>query len=146
MIIFNPIEPQQIIDTPNISELFPMVVEYLNSGKWGKTYWGEDYEWFVLTDDELETDTLRRTWLGIICVTEKRFSGGLHLSIFEVAKPIRRLGMGTKLLSKLIDVCLQNKYEMLTLQVREPGLIGFYKRFGFHPEQVDKNIYYVLNL
>lgn len=146
MIILNPIDAKQITETPNISELFPLAMEYLTSGKWGEEYWKDDYEWFVLTDDELDSDALRHTWLGLICVTEKRFEGGLHLSIFEVAKPIRRLGMGTKLLSKLIDVCLQNRYDILTLQIREPKLINFYKRFGFHPEVVNNATYYVLNL
>lgn len=145
MIVLTPISPQQITETPNISELFPLAMEYLTSGKWDDTYWQDDYEWFVLTDDELQTDAERHTWLGLMCVTEKRFEGGLHLSVFEVAKPIRRLGMGTKLLSRLIDVCLQQHYEFLTLQIREPQLIQFYKRFGFHPEKVCNITYYVLN-
>lgn len=147
MLNFAPISAEQISETENIEKLFPMVMEYLDkSGPWGETYWNEDYEWFVVCDDSFETESERKTWLSIVCLTEKRFENNLHLSVFEIAAPLHSLGLGTKVMSSIIDIGLKNHYGTLTLQVRNPKLVKFYQRFGFKPEIVNGTNYFVLQL
>lgn len=134
MIQLMPLDPQKFVDTKNSNFFFPLVTEYLTSGKWSDEYWHDNYEWFYITDDSFESEEAKHTWIGIVCLTEARFENNLHLSVFEVAKPIRGLSIGTEIMDYLIDLGMKNHYRTMSLQVREPSLISFYKRFGFRQE------------
>ena len=55
----------------------------------------------------------------------------------------RRKGIAKSLLKKLYDVCLQNKLESITLEVRESNVkaIALYKNEGFENVGLRKNYY-----
>ena len=148
MIQLNPISPEKLVNTPNISQIFPLAMEYLTSGKWGDTYWQPQYEWFYITDNSYEDFAAQRTWLGIICVTDESniiFQGEMHLSVLEVAKPIKGMGIGTEIVDRLIDIAMECNYECMTLQIRNPNLAHFYERFGFKYQVINEVPMYVLN-
>lgn len=55
----------------------------------------------------------------------------------------RREGIGKKLLSKLIEICIENKFLLITLEVRKSNeaAIALYKNLGFEIEGERKNYY-----
>ena len=97
-----------------------------------------------------KNESERKTILAIICVTDEWFEkleNDFHLSVFEVATPIRNIGIGTRILDSIIDLAIKYHYNTMSLQVREKGLIPFYTRFGFHEEFIDPDFsYFVLNI
>ena len=77
----------------------------------------------------------------------EKLENDFHLSVFEVATPIRNIGIGTRILDSLIDLAIKYHYNTMSLQVREKGLIPFYTRFGFHEEFIDPDFsYFILNI
>ena len=148
MIQLIPITANEILQLPDVNQLFPMVsLDYL---KRGDCYFDEKFEWFLVTDDKYKNESERKTILAIICVTEDWYDNlqnDFHLSVFEVATPIRNIGIGTRILDHLIDLAVKFHYKTMSLQVRENNLIPFYKRFGFHEELVGPGIScYILNI
>lgn len=133
MILFNPISAEDLYkQSKNISEVFPFAWEYINSSVFRQ----DRYEWFYITDDSLSTEDARNTWIGLVCVTENKYytNGNLHLSVLEVAEPLRGLHFGTAIMDKLIDIARNSNYVSFTLQARTPDLVGFYRRFEFRTD------------
>lgn len=137
MIQLIPITANEILQLPEVEKLFPMVsLDYL---KRGDCYFQEKFEWFLVTDDKYKNESERKTILAIICVSDEwyeRLENDFHLSVFEVATPIRNVGIGTRILDSLIDLAIKYHYNTMSLQVREKSLIPFYTRFGFHEELI----------
>ena len=135
MIQLIPISAKEILQLPEVEKLFPMTTQdYLKRDDY---YFQDKFEWFLVTDDKYKNESERKTILAIICVTDEWFEkleNDFHLSVFEVATPIRHIGIGTRILDSLIDLAIKYHYNTMSLQVREKGLIPFYTRFGFHEE------------
>ena len=135
MIQLIPISAKEILQLPEVEKLFPMTTQdYLKRDDY---YFQDKFEWFLVTDDKYKNESERKTILAIICVTDEWFEkleNDFHLSVFEVATPIRNIGIGTRILDSLIDLAIKYHYNTMSLQVREKGLIPFYTRFGFHEE------------
>lgn len=149
MLQLNPISAEELVNTKNLTQIFPMVSEYLTSGKWGETYFQPEYEWFYITDNSYEDPVSQRTWLAIICVTDEAnltFQGEMHLSVLEVAKPIIGMGIGTEVVDRLIDIAMECHYSCITLQIRNPKLKGFYERFGFKCDIINNVPLFILKI
>lgn len=148
MIYLNSINPLNIISDNGfnqyVQEYFPLSKTYLSNDEFIQ----EKYEWFFITDDMFSREEEREAWLGMICVTEDKFikKDNLHLSVLEVANPIRGLNIGTRIVSSLIDIARKNGYTTLSLQIQNPELLKFYIRFGFAYENVGGHDVYVLYL
>lgn len=130
MINFNPIQADVLFNQiDKFSRYFPFAVDYIECPEFRT----EKYEWFFITDDSFSTTEERETWLGLVCVTENKYLGGqnIHLSVLEVAEPLRNLNIGTSIVDRFIDISRRSGYETLSLQVRNRDLLRFYRRFGF---------------
>ena len=130
MVNFNPIKAQVLVNKiDSISQYFPFSADYIECPE----FQNERYEWFYITDDSFSTEAERDTWLGLVCVTENKYLGGqnIHLSVLEVASPLRGLNIGTSITDRFIDIARKSGYDTLSLQVRNRDLLKFYRRFGF---------------
>ncbi|KAK9682612.1 hypothetical protein RND81_10G085400 [Saponaria officinalis] len=82
---------------------------------------------------------------AIACRVEKKDSGAVSVYIMTlgVLAPYRGLGIGTKLLNHVLDLCSkQNISELyLHVQTNNDDAINFYKKFGFEITDTIKNYY-----
>lgn len=129
MIELNKVENSELLKVKGLQDVFPFAARYISSPE----YQQQKYEWYYITDNGFNTPEERSTWIGLICVTDDKYIYGdnLHLSVLEVATPIRGLSIGTRIVDRLIDIARENEYKILTLHMKEDSLIGFYSRFGF---------------
>lgn len=147
MIVFNPISINNLRNGEaykNVIDYFPFSKKYIDSYEFGD----KKYEWFFITDDSLRTDVEKNTWLGIVCLTENKYvlEDNLHLSVIEVASPIKGLNIGTRILNRIIDIGVKNYYNTLTLQIQDKELLKFYVRFGFTKDDNLEGDTYILYL
>jgi|SRR5574344_513328 GNAT superfamily N-acetyltransferase len=102
------------------AEIFPYSQKYIENSKFRNCDWDSFYDddcdlpiaLTILKDDDEMRDTL-------------------HISLLEVAVPIRGLGYGLKVLNTIINLANTNGYKYITLHMAEPGLYNFYKKVGF---------------
>ncbi|KAL9233900.1 hypothetical protein vseg_008835 [Gypsophila vaccaria] len=82
---------------------------------------------------------------AIACRVEKKDTGAVSVYIMTlgVLAPYRGLGIGTKLLNHVIELCSkQNISELyLHVQTNNEDAINFYKKFGFEITDTIKNYY-----
>lgn len=82
---------------------------------------------------------------AVACRLEKKEGGLLRVYIMTlgVLAPYRGLGLGTKLLTHVIDLCSkQNVSEIyLHVQTNNDDAIHFYKKFGFEITETIQNYY-----
>jgi ribosomal protein S18 acetylase RimI-like enzyme len=83
---------------------------------------------------------------SIACRLEKRDGGGVQLYIMTlgVLAPYRRLGIGTKLLRHVLDLCEQDQSILdvyLHVQINNNEAIEFYRKFGFDITDTIRNYY-----
>ncbi|MED6205352.1 hypothetical protein PIB30_016729 [Stylosanthes scabra] len=83
---------------------------------------------------------------AIACRLEKKESGGqirVYIMTLGVLAPYRGLGIGTKLLNHVLDLCSkQNIAEVyLHVQTNNEDAINFYKKFGFEITETIQNYY-----
>ncbi|XVF34419.1 hypothetical protein REPUB_Repub18cG0057500 [Reevesia pubescens] len=82
---------------------------------------------------------------SIACRLEKKEGGAIcvYIMTLGVLAPYRGLGIGTKLLNHVIDLCSkQNIPEIyLHVQTNNEDAINFYKKFGFEITETIKNYY-----
>ncbi|KAK6912656.1 GNAT domain [Dillenia turbinata] len=82
---------------------------------------------------------------SIACRLEKKESGAVRVYIMTlgVLAPYRGLGIGTKLLTHVLDLCSkQNISEIyLHVQTNNEDAINFYKKFGFEITDTIQNYY-----
>ncbi|XP_074286409.1 uncharacterized protein LOC141611706 [Silene latifolia] len=82
---------------------------------------------------------------AIACRVEKKETGAvcIYIMTLGVLAPYRGLGIGTKLLNHVIDLCSkQNISEIyLHVQTNNDEAISFYKKFGFEITDTIKNYY-----
>ncbi|KAG8496950.1 hypothetical protein CXB51_008177 [Gossypium anomalum] len=82
---------------------------------------------------------------SIACRLEKKEGGAIRVYIMTlgVLAPYRGLGIGTRLLNHVLDLCLkQNIQEIyLHVQTNNDDAINFYKKFGFEITETIKNYY-----
>ncbi|KAK8595745.1 hypothetical protein V6N13_000437 [Hibiscus sabdariffa] len=82
---------------------------------------------------------------SIACRLEKKESGAVRVYIMTlgVLAPYRGLGIGTRLLNHVLDLCLnQNIQEVyLHVQTNNDDAINFYNKFGFEITETVKNYY-----
>ncbi|CAA2933524.1 N-alpha-acetyltransferase 50 [Olea europaea subsp. europaea] len=82
---------------------------------------------------------------SIACRLEKKEGGAIRVYIMTlgVLAPYRGLGIGTKLVSYVLDLCAkQNIGEIyLHVQTNNEDAINFYKKFGFEITETIQNYY-----
>ncbi|KAH8482700.1 hypothetical protein POPTR_018G032400v4 [Populus trichocarpa] len=82
---------------------------------------------------------------AIACRLEKKEGGAVRVYIMTlgVLAPYRRLGIGTKLLNHVLDLCSkQNISEIyLHVQTNNEDALNFYKKFGFEITDTIQNYY-----
>ncbi|URE28703.1 FR47-like protein [Musa troglodytarum] len=82
---------------------------------------------------------------SIACRLEKKEGGAIcvYIMTLGVLAPYRGLGIGTKLLSHVLDLsCKQNTSEVyLHVQTNNDDAIAFYKKFGFEIVDTIQNYY-----
>ncbi|THU46235.1 hypothetical protein C4D60_Mb09t02810 [Musa balbisiana] len=82
---------------------------------------------------------------SIACRREKKEGGAIcvYIMTLGVLAPYRGLGIGTKLLSHVLDLsCKQNISEVyLHVQTNNDDAIAFYKKFGFEVIDTIQNYY-----
>ncbi|KAJ0032057.1 hypothetical protein Pint_12710 [Pistacia integerrima] len=82
---------------------------------------------------------------SIACRLEKKESGNIcvYIMTLGVLAPYRGLGIGTKLLNHVLDLCSkQNISEVyLHVQTNNEEAINFYKKFGFEITDTIQNYY-----
>ncbi|KAH9619017.1 hypothetical protein KSS87_018290 [Heliosperma pusillum] len=82
---------------------------------------------------------------AIACRVEKKDTGAvcIYIMTLGVLAPYRGLGIGTKLLNHVIELCSkQNISEIyLHVQTNNDEAISFYKKFGFEITDTIKNYY-----
>ncbi len=66
-----------------------------------------------------------------------------YITNIAVLEPFRNLGIGKKLVNRLIEYANQNNLSFITLEVRESNerAIGLYKSFGFKIQGKRRNFY-----
>jgi len=66
-----------------------------------------------------------------------------HITNIAVLPRYRRMGVGTMLLSRLLDIASERRMLGLTLEVRmgNRSAMGLYHKFGFKAEGIRKNYY-----
>lgn len=133
MLNLTQVNPLELKSVNGLQDVFPFSVMYLNDTEFVQ----DKYEWYYVTDDQFNDPEERETWLALICVTEDKYIYGdnLHLSVIEVASPIRGMCVGTRVINRLIEIALANNYTTLTLHIKDPNLTSFYERFGFREVQ-----------
>lgn len=133
MLNLTQVKAEELKNVSGLQDVFPFSYKYLCNPE----YLQEKYEWYYITDDQFNDPEERETWLALICVTEDKYIYGdnLHLSVIEVASPIRGMCVGTRVINKLMEIALDNNYTTLTLHVKDPALTSFYERFGFREVQ-----------
>ena len=106
--------------SPFYCQNFPMMAKYLENPAF------DDADWLGFYDPKCE--------LGLayaLCIDDLEIKNALHISAFEVAKPIRHKGYGEKVMNELIKIATSTNYSYITLRVAYPELKSFYKKFGF---------------
>ncbi|KAH1074016.1 hypothetical protein J1N35_026344 [Gossypium stocksii] len=87
---------------------------------------------------------------SIACRLEKNEGGAIRVYIMKlgVLAPYRGLGIGTRLLNHVLDLCSkQNIPEIhLHVQANNEDAINFYKKFGFEITETIKNYYTNIDL
>ncbi|XP_059459635.1 uncharacterized protein LOC132189119 [Corylus avellana] len=82
---------------------------------------------------------------SIACLSEKKEGGAIRVYIMTlgVLAPDRCLGIGTRLLNHVLDLCSkQNMFEVyLHVQTNNEDAINFYKKFGFEITDTIENYY-----
>ncbi|KAB1671570.1 hypothetical protein E1A91_A02G123600v1 [Gossypium mustelinum] len=82
---------------------------------------------------------------SIACRLEKKEGGAIcvYIMTLGVLAPYRGLGIGTRLLNHVLDLCLkQNIQEIyLHVQTNNDDAINFYKKFGFEITERIKSYY-----
>ncbi|XP_039066394.1 N-alpha-acetyltransferase 50-like [Hibiscus syriacus] len=82
---------------------------------------------------------------SIACRLEKKEGGAIcvYIMTLGVLAPYRGLGIGTKLLNHVLELCLkQHILEIyLHVQTNNEDAIKFYKKFGFEITETIKNYY-----
>ncbi|XP_010419691.1 PREDICTED: N-alpha-acetyltransferase 50 [Camelina sativa] len=82
---------------------------------------------------------------AIACRLEKKEGGGMRIYIMTlgVLAPYRGIGIGSKLLNHVLDMCSkQNMCEIyLHVQTNNEDAIKFYKKFGFEITDTIQNYY-----
>ncbi|KAL6544273.1 hypothetical protein OROGR_010770 [Orobanche gracilis] len=82
---------------------------------------------------------------SIACRVEKKESGGTRVYIMTlgVLAPYRGLGIGTKLVNHVLDLCLKQSIGevYLHVQTNNEDAINFYKKFGFEITETIHNYY-----
>ena len=99
---------------------FPMLQKYLENPAF------DDADWLGFYDEKCEYGLAYA-----VCIDDLEIENALHISAFEVAKPIRRKGYGKKVLNELINLAKETNYSYITLRVASPDLKDFYRKFGF---------------
>ncbi|KAJ7568832.1 hypothetical protein O6H91_01G050000 [Diphasiastrum complanatum] len=131
----------------NVRDKNVMLLKKLNAAIFPIKYQDNYY-----SDAIASGDYTRLAYYGDICVgniacrLEKKDGGGLKLYIMTlgVLAPYRRLGIGSKLLKNMMDLCQQdpNLVEIyLHVQTNNDEAIAFYKRFGFEITDTIQNYY-----
>jgi GNAT superfamily N-acetyltransferase len=112
---------------------FPLVWSYFDAS-YGDLYKGDRYQWYEVLESTLDSSR-HDPVVGLICADRHRdhiLPNSFHLSIFEVAKELRHGGLGSLIMKHLIDLIEGiPEFRVITLQMRDPKLINFYKKFGF---------------
>ncbi|XP_059643358.1 uncharacterized protein LOC132285204 [Cornus florida] len=82
---------------------------------------------------------------AIACRLEKKEGGAVHAYIMTlgVLAPYRGLGIGTKLLNHVLDLCYKQSISEIYLHVQtnNEDAINFYKKFGFDITETIHNYY-----
>ncbi|GER32501.1 N-acetyltransferase NAT13 [Striga asiatica] len=82
---------------------------------------------------------------SIACRVEKKESGGIRVYIMTlgVLAPYRGLGVGTKLLNHVLEICMKQSIGEIYLHVQTNNeeAIKFYKKFGFEITETIHNYY-----
>ena len=88
-----------------------------------------------------ETNDNKRDIIGFVVTTVE--GSNCHITSFGVDKQFRRFGVGTKIIKYLVELCIKNKLEDITLFVHIENISGikFYERFGFKQETLVKDYY-----
>ena len=70
-------------------------------------------------------------------------AGEANVTNVAVLPQMRRRGIGRKVLGRLIDICIENDFSLITLEVRKSndGAIALYKSLGFAIEGERKKYY-----
>ncbi|KAE8711246.1 N-alpha-acetyltransferase 50 [Hibiscus syriacus] len=82
---------------------------------------------------------------SIACRLEKKEGGAIcvYIMTLGVLAPYRGLGIGTKLLNHVLELCLKQHIPEIYLHVQtnNEDAIKFYKKFGFEITETIKNYY-----
>ncbi|KAL2316533.1 hypothetical protein Fmac_030409 [Flemingia macrophylla] len=83
---------------------------------------------------------------AIACRLEKKEGGGqfrVYIMTLGVLAPYRGLGIGTKLLNHVLDLCSKENFSevYLHVQTNNEDAINFYKKFGFEITETIQNYY-----
>lgn len=70
-------------------------------------------------------------------------AGEANVTNVAVLPEMRRRGIGRKVLGRLIDICIENDFSLITLEVRKSnnGAISLYESLGFAIEGERKKYY-----
>ncbi|MBA0553860.1 hypothetical protein Golob_013003, partial [Gossypium lobatum] len=107
-----------------------------------------NYYYFVLTITLLHANSAYFSDIcvgSIACRLEKKEGGAIRVYIMTlgVLAPYRGLGIGTRLLNHVLDLCSKQKIPEIYLHVQtnNEDAINFYKKFGFEITETIKNYY-----
>ena len=82
---------------------------------------------------------------SVACRLEKKEGGAVRIYIMTlgVLAPYRGLGIGTKLLNHVLDLCTKQNIKEIYLHVQTSNedAINFYKKFGFEVTDTIQNYY-----
>jgi ribosomal protein S18 acetylase RimI-like enzyme len=101
-------------------ESFPYSQLYMNNNKY------KNADWDTFYDDRCDLPVAL-----VILKDDDTIDNSLHISCLEVAKQIRHLGFGKKVIKDILDMASKCNYKYVTLKLADPSLRSFYKNLGF---------------
>ena len=116
----------------------------IEKGAYGEHHWSKDSFMNELSNDlaryysAFDVDGNLVGYAGCWQILEE-----VHITNVAVSINHRRLGIGNKLLQKIIDDCYENKAKYITLEVRVSNApaIKLYEKYGFKSLGVRKGYY-----
>ena len=67
----------------------------------------------------------------------------IHITNMTISKEFRKQGLGTKLMEYVMNLALESKFKVITLEVRHnnEAALALYRKFGFEIRGIRKNYY-----
>jgi GNAT superfamily N-acetyltransferase len=110
---------------------YPLVFNYLDKETYQSFYYEKPVFWYEAIS---QVPSLYDSFgpIGLVALQKNKFRNySLHVNVLEICKDRRGQGNGTFIMNEICLLAKRLNYISITLQIRDPKLKSFYKKFGF---------------